>query len=67
MYVFLKNLGLTIFNIDDFNSKKTHLLTELTFEQKTENRALVLNYFSKNKSIENLNKISKKIHGIAEI
>ena len=67
MYVFLKNLGLTIFNVDDFNSKKNHLLIELTFEEKINNRDLVLKYFSKNKSIENLNKISKKIHGIAEI
>ena len=67
MYVFLKNLGLTIFNVDDFNSKKNHLFIELTFEEKINNRDLVLKYFSKNKSIENLNKISKKIHGIAEI
>ena len=67
MYVFLKNLGLTIFNVDDLNSKKKHLLIELTFEEKINNRDLVLKYFSKNKSIENLNKISKKIHGIAEI
>ena len=63
----MKNLGLTIFTIDDFNSKKNHLLIELTFEEKINNRDLVLKYFSKNKSIENLNKISKKIHGIAEI
>ena len=67
LYVFLKNLGLTIFTIDDFNSKKNHLLIEMTFEQKTKNRALVLKYFSKKKSVENLYKISKKIHGITEI